>query len=124
MMANADGIAMILSEHARFENGRLDNAGYLAVKIAEAIESGDYDGIQMHKPTTERSLLEAAVDRMGWPEIHAFQNELRKGQDYREDAGGFMMRAIRRLFGLPAPQEDVVNYQQAAKAMIDAASQT
>lgn len=67
---------------------------------------------------SEEEALEAAVDRMGWPEIHAFQDELRKGQDYREDAGGFMMRAIRRLFGLPSPFEEVTTYQAAARAMI------
>lgn len=70
---------------------------------------------------TEEEVLEAAIDRMSWPEIHAFQNELRKGQDYREDAGGFMIRAIRRLFGLPAASWGVVNYQQAARAMIEKA---
>lgn len=62
--------------------------------------------------------LERAVDRMGWPEINAFREELRKGQDYREDAGGYMMRAIRRLFGLPPPLTEVETYQQAARAMI------
>lgn len=72
----------------------------------------------------EREILEAAIDRMGWPEIHAFQEELRRGQDIREDAGGFMMRAIRRLFGLPSPHSEVVTYQQAARAMIAAAKDT
>lgn len=67
---------------------------------------------------SEEEALDAAVDRMGWPEIHAFQDELRKGQDYREDAGGFMMRAIRRLFGLPSPVSEVETYQDAARAMI------
>lgn len=67
---------------------------------------------------SEEEALEGAVDRMGWPEIHAFQDELRKGQDYREDAGGFMMRAIRRLFGLPSPVDEVTTYQAAARAMV------
>jgi hypothetical protein len=35
---SADEIAMILSEDARIENGKLANVGYLAVKIAESIE--------------------------------------------------------------------------------------
>lgn len=67
---------------------------------------------------SEEEALEAAIDRMGWPEIDAFQSELRKGQDYREDAGGFMMRAIRRLLGLPSPADEVTTYQAAARAMV------
>lgn len=69
-------------------------------------------------PDQERQILEAAVDRMGWPEIRAYQTELRKGQDIYEDAGGFFMRALRRLFGLPNPYSEVVTYQDAARAMI------
>lgn len=67
-----------------------------------------------------RAALEAAIDRMGWPEIHAFQDELRKGQDVREDAGGFMLRAIKALFGI-TPTDPVTTYQQAARALVDAA---
>lgn len=37
-MCSADLIAVILDEDARVENGRLDNVGYLAVKIATSIE--------------------------------------------------------------------------------------
>lgn len=85
----------------------------------------EYEGLYVRDGDTitmsQEEALEDAIDRMGWPEIHAFHAELRKGQDYREDAGGFMMRAIRRLFGLPQPALDVVNYQQAARAMVDAA---
>jgi len=69
----------------------------------------------------EREILEAAIDKMGWPEIHAFKDELRRGQDIREDAGGFMMRAIRRLFGLPSPYSEITTYQQATRAMLAAA---
>jgi hypothetical protein len=59
---------------------------------------------------------------MGWPEIHAFRDELRRGQDVFEDAGGFWMRAIRRLFGLPSPYSEVETYQQAARRMVAEAS--
>lgn len=38
---SADHIAMILGEDAMIEDGKLSNAGYLAVKIAESIERGD-----------------------------------------------------------------------------------
>lgn len=69
-------------------------------------------------------LLAEAVDRMGWPEIHAFRDELRRGQDIYEDAGGFWMRAIRRLFGLPSPYSEIETYQQAAHRMIAEASVT
>lgn len=31
----------------------------------------------------ERRALERAVERMGWPEINAFNVELRRGQDFR-----------------------------------------
>jgi hypothetical protein len=120
-MPNADGIALLISENATVEDGRVSNVGYLAVKIAESIESGDYDGIQMHAPTTERAMLEAAIDRMGWPEIHAFNAEMRKGQSVYEDAGGYIMRGLRRLFGMPEKRDEIVTYQQAARAMIDAA---
>ncbi len=65
----------------------------------------------------ERAVLEAALDRMGWPEIHNFQAELRRGQDVYEDAGGYFMRAIKRLFGLPGPDE-VITYKAAARAML------
>ena len=65
----------------------------------------------------EAEVLERAIDRMGWPEIHAFQNELRKGQDIYEDAGGYLMRAIKALFGLK-PRDPVLTYQDAARAMV------
>lgn len=68
----------------------------------------------------EAEVLERAIDRMGWSEIHAFQNELRKGQDVREDGGGFMIRAIKALFGVKRG-DPVENYQQAARRMIDTA---
>jgi hypothetical protein len=42
----------------------------------------------------QRALLESAIDRMGWPEINAFHAELKRGQDVREDAGGFIIRCL------------------------------
>jgi len=68
----------------------------------------------------EREALENAINRMGWDEIHAFQNELRKGQDIYEDAGGFFMRAIKALFGIK-PTDTVTTYQDAARALVTAA---
>jgi len=66
----------------------------------------------------EREALERAVDRMGWPEINAFHAELDRGQDIAEDAGGYLMRAVRALFGLPSPKATVTTYQAAARAMV------
>jgi len=105
---------------------RYFNSEYLAQEEAEAL-GVDYQALYVRDgeaiTMSRAEALEDAIERMGWPEIHAFQNELYKGQDYREDAGGFMMRAIRRLFGLSSPALDVVNYQQAARAMVEKAMQ-
>jgi len=70
---------------------------------------------------SERAILCRALDKMGWPEIHAFQDEFKKGQSIYEDAGGYFMRGIKRLFGI-APRDEVVTYQQAAQALIDQAT--
>lgn len=71
-----------------------------------------------------RAALEAAVDQMGWPEIHAYQAEMRRGQSIYEDAGGYFMRGLRRLFGLPQIDEEIITHQKAARAMIEAAQET
>lgn len=62
--------------------------------------------------------MERAIERMGWPEINAFHQEPARGQDTREDGGGYWCRAIRRLFGLPSTLDTVETYQAAAQAMI------
>ena len=96
--SNADEWDLFLSEHP--------NAfGFLAVQIAEAIEDA------------ETAACERAIDRMGWPEINAFHSEFRRGQSVYEDAGGFLLRAIRKLFGLQ-PRDGVVTYRDAADAMV------
>jgi hypothetical protein len=69
----------------------------------------------------EQQALERAIDRMGWPEIRAFQDQLREGQDAFEDAGGFWLRAIKALFGIH-PIDPVTNHQNAARALFEAAS--
>ena len=63
-----------------------------------------------------REALEQAIERMGWPEIHAFQDVLRNGQGVQEDAGGFMLRAIKALFGLKP--DTVETYRDAMRAML------
>jgi hypothetical protein len=69
----------------------------------------------------ERAALERALDRMGWPEIDAFNAEIRKGQDVYEDGGGYFMRAIKALFGIK-PRDPMLTYQEAARALIEEAS--
>lgn len=42
MKASADGVAVILEDALRVENGRIEGVGYAAVKIATAVETGKY----------------------------------------------------------------------------------
>jgi hypothetical protein len=65
-------------------------------------------------------LLDHAIDAMGWPEIRAFQDEMSKGQDVREDAGGFFLRCIRALFG-GHRRTIVTTYKDAARALLEQA---
>jgi len=75
-------------ETARFVARQLDAAGYTLIRAED----------------------------IGWPEIRAFQEELRHGQGVREDGGGFFARCIMALFGRkPNPVE---NYQQAAERLL------
>ncbi|MES2289250.1 MAG: helix-turn-helix transcriptional regulator [Pseudomonadota bacterium] len=94
--------------------GRVNNPTIsLTEKLADAL---DCDAAWL-AGWGENEALERALDRMGWPEIHAFQRELARGQDVYEDAGGYFMRAIKALFGLPG-KDPVVTYREAARAMI------
>ena len=74
------------------------------------------DQLQAYGDARAREALERAVDDMGWPEILSFEAELRKGQGVREDAGGFMLRAIKALFGLKP--DTVETYRDAMRAML------
>lgn len=56
------------------------------------------------------------IEDIGWPEIHAFQEELRKGQGVREDGGGFFARCIMSLFGRKS--DPVETYQKAAERLL------
>jgi hypothetical protein len=58
-------------------------------------------------------------DNLGWPDIHRYHAELRKGQSVYEDAGGYMLRAIMALLG--KKPDPVVSYRDAARAMLDGA---
>ena len=69
-------------------------------------------------PEQAEEVLETIVANLGWPEIHAMQAELRRGQDIYEDAGGFFIRAYRMLFGLPRIDWEIQNYQQAVRTLL------
>lgn len=69
-------------------------------------------------PGDEAAVLDRAIERMGWPEIRAYEAELARGQDVAEDAGGFMLRALRRLFGLPPNRSRIQTYRDAARALV------
>jgi hypothetical protein len=68
-------------------------------------------------PSVVQSVLNVAIDEMGWPEINAFNEERSKGQSIYEDAGGFCLRFIGRLFGAK-PRDEVLSYRDAMKAMV------
>lgn len=57
------------------------------------------------------------IDEMGWPEINAYNAERRTGQSVREDAGGYVLRCLGRLFGVE-PRNEVVTYKAAMTAML------
>lgn len=94
------------------------------LRFSLAITRGmmDVDRLHAAQQAKEVPILEAAIERMGWPEINAFREELDRGQDVHEDGGAYWIRAIRRLFGLPTSRDAVMTYQQAAKALIESAS--
>ncbi len=74
-------------------------------------------------PSVVQSVLNVAIDEMGWPEINAFNEERAKGQSIYEDAGGYCLRFIGRLFGAK-PKDAVVTYREAMTAMLAAAEST
>lgn len=60
---------------------------------------------------------ERAIDRMGWPEINAFMAQ--PAQALSEDAGGYLRRKIKTLFGIKP--DAVETYQHAARMMVNEA---
>jgi len=69
------------------------------------------------------AVIAKTISLMGWEEIKAFHAEKSKGQSVFEDAGGYLLRCIAVLFGKKTNYE-VLNYQDAMRAMIDARGQT
>jgi len=115
--ADAEPVAVI-----RFDRGAPGNENEMHKVIScDWQPDGEYRlyteaQMQARADAARREALEEAIDRMGWPEIHAFEDELRKGQGVREDAGGFMLRAIKALFGLKP--DTVETYRDAMRAML------
>jgi hypothetical protein len=58
--------------------------------------------------------VESLISHMGWEQVKAFQNEMRRGQLY-EDAGGYFIRAIGKLFGARGRYDELDIYKRAAK---------
>ncbi len=92
----------------------------LSVHDADALRSLALRAEQLLccRRSTALATLEDAVDSMGWPEINAFNAELARGQAVLEDAGGYWLRAIRRLFGLSSGRDVVTTYRDAARALV------
>ena len=61
-------------------------------------------------------------DNLEWQDIHRYEEEIKKGQSIFEDAGGYFLRCLKRLIGYNIPDEEVLNYRQAAKALIEGIS--
>lgn len=59
-------------------------------------------------------------DDIDWSDIHRFKDELAKGQGVHEDGGGFWVRAIKGLLRIKT--DPVINYQDAAKALLEEAA--
>jgi hypothetical protein len=87
--------------------------------IKDTMEPWD-EVADMYRKDAE-SALEAACNAISWPQIHAYHEELRRGQDIYEDAGGFFQRAIRALLGKPS-LDPIVSYREAARALLREAS--
>lgn len=91
--------------------------------IIAALESMAGDGVIVAEHSNaEKAIIERAIDRMGWDEIHAFHNQ--KEQSVYEDAGGYILRKIKALFGIPVPDNTIFTYKEACKAMLSTTEKT
>lgn len=92
-------------EAARAAFGPNVGTGVLPYEMVEADHLAEADVV-----------IDSIVTAIGWPEIKAYQEELAKGPDVREDGGGYFARAIGALIGKKA--DPVETYQQAAKRLL------
>jgi len=63
------------------------------------------------------AVISSLISHMGWEQVTAFQNEMRRGQLY-EDAGGYFIRAIGKLFGSRARYDELDIWKRAASAAV------
>ncbi len=66
-----------------------------------------------------QEVLDCAINNMTWDNIGAYNKEIKRGQIY-EDAGGYLLRCIGRLFG--AKYYSLKYYQNAVRKMIKEAN--
>lgn len=105
-----------MSNWLAVEDGEMEFDG--SVFQIECCERERYELEVLQKTQSyEFHVLNDALNRIGWPEIHKFQEELRKGQAVDEDAGGFMLRCIKRLFRIKR-RDPVLTFQEAARSML------
>lgn len=98
---NTDGIIPMESTLWAIGGLSLEDARFVATQLNK-------HGFYLFKP-----------EELEWQDIDAYEAELRKGQSIREDAGGYFLRCLKRLIGYKIPDEDVITYRKAAKALID-----
>lgn len=68
-------------------------------------------------------VAETFCDELSWQELHPYFDELRKGQSIYEDAGGYFLRCIKRLFGIRTDDEEILTYRKAMAELVKAASE-
>lgn len=64
----------------------------------------------------------AFVDEMGWDEVKAFNAEIRRGQLY-DDAGGYLVRCIGKLFGARGRFDQLSNHRRRLANVFNPTSQ-
>lgn len=67
-----------------------------------------------------KQVLEAYTDNLSWDQLHEYHKELRKGQCVREDAGGYVIRTIKALFGCKINRDELETHQDAVRRLIEA----
>lgn len=64
-----------------------------------------------------QQVADTLIDEMGWEEINRFYDEKSFGQA-EDDAGGFVLRCIGKLFGARGRYDDLTAYKVRARAAI------
>lgn len=71
-------------------------------------------------PSVVQSVINIAIDEMGWEEIGAYNKEMKRHQQINEDAGGFILRCIGALLGAK-PRDNLLSYKEALTVMVKTA---